>query len=33
MQTNIIHTATTLSKARDNLALTSSGELVFFAGG
>jgi hypothetical protein len=30
---NIIHTTTTLSQARYRLAATSSGELVFFAGG
>jgi hypothetical protein len=32
-QGNIIHTTTTLSQARYRLAATSSGELVFFAGG
>jgi hypothetical protein len=32
-QGNIIHTTTTLSEARAGLAATSSGELVFFAGG
>jgi hypothetical protein len=32
-QGNIIHTTTTLSQARFCLAATSSGELVFFAGG
>jgi hypothetical protein len=32
-QGNITHTTTTLSQARYLLAATSSGELVFFAGG
>jgi hypothetical protein len=32
-QGNITHTTTTLSQARCCLAATSSGELVFFAGG
>jgi hypothetical protein len=32
-QGNIIHTTTTLSQAREALAATSSGELVFFGGG
>jgi hypothetical protein len=32
-QGNIIHTTATLSQARWKLAATSSGELVFFAGG
>jgi hypothetical protein len=32
-QANIIHTTATLSQARCCLAATSSGELVFFAGG
>jgi hypothetical protein len=32
-QGSIIHTTTTLSQARYRLAATSSGELVFFAGG
>jgi hypothetical protein len=32
-QTGIVHTTATLSEARAQLVATSSGELVFFAGG